>query len=113
MVVWPGKSQTMAENVLPPASRAFVEHLRKASSSNPEYAVWAAVLESPLSDSARLEIEAVLANAVSEGLETLNGGKMASIMERLAEILERERAESAKERSDAQSALESFFRFFN
>lgn len=103
----------MAEHVLPPASKAFVEHLRKAASSNPEYAVWATVLESPLSDAARMEIETLLSGAISDGMEALKGKKMANVMERLAEILERERIEAATERKDAQSALESFFRLFH
>lgn len=95
------------------SSRLFVEHLRSASSANPEFAVWAAVLESPLSETARAEIEAVISEALVDGLEALTGDKFANLMKRLAEILERERAEAVIEKRDAQSALESFFRFFN
>lgn len=102
----------MSDVQIPPASRRFAELLRSASSTFPEYAVWAAVIESPLSDKARLEIEDVLSEALSEGADALTGDKMTDIMTRLAEILERERQEAVAERRDAEASLESFFSFF-
>lgn len=112
MVTWYGKYQTMTDTQISPASQKFAELLRSASLAFPEYAVWAAVIESPLSDKARGEIEAVLSEALSEGAETLTGDKMATIMAKLAEILERERQEAVAEKRDAEASLESFFRFF-
>ena len=103
----------MPDAIVPEASRRFAEHLRSASSTFPEYSVWAAVLESPLSDKARADIEAVLSDALSQGVESLTGDKMASIMARLAEILERERQEMIAERRQAEESLDSFFRFFH
>lgn len=103
----------MPDTQIPPASRKFAELLRSASLAFPEYAVWAAVIESPLSEKARSEIEAVLSEALSEGSETLTGDKMANIMSRLAEILERERQEAIAERRDAETSLDSFFSFFS
>ena len=102
----------MTDVQIPPASQKFAELLRSASSTFPEYAVWAAVIESPLSEKARSEIETLLSEALSDGAETLTGEKMASIMSRLAEILERERQEAVVERRDAEASLESFFSFF-
>lgn len=97
---------------VPPASKKFAELLRSAASTFPEYAVWAAVIESPLSEKARAEIESVLSEALSQGAESLTGERMAGIMAKLAEILERERTESAIEKRDAETFLETFFRFF-
>lgn len=97
---------------IPPASKKFAELLRSASSSYPEYAVWAVLLESPLSPEVRSEIEAVLSEAVEGGLQNLSGAKMASIMERLAEILAKEREEAVVEKREAESFLAAFFRFF-
>lgn len=102
----------MSNTQIPPASQRFAEILRSASSTFPEYAVWAAVIESPLSDKARAEIEAVLSEALSEGAAALTGDKMANVMSRLVEILERERQESIVEKRDAEASLESFFSFF-
>lgn len=104
---------TVTQTSIPPASKRFAEHLRSASSAFPEYAVWAAVIESPLSDKARAEIESVLTEALSDGVGTLTGDKMASVMSRLAEILERERQETIAERREAEESIDSFFRFFH
>lgn len=103
----------MTDTQIPPASKKFAELLRSASSAFPEYAVWAAVIESPLSEKARGEIEAVLSEALSEGAETLTGDRMSAIMARLVEILERERQEAIAERRDAEASLDSFFSFFS
>lgn len=103
----------MTDTQIPPASQKFAELLRSASSTFPEYAVWAAVIESPLSEKARTEIEAVLSEALTEGVDTLTGDKMANIMSRLAEILERERQEAIAERRDAEASLDSFFSYFS
>lgn len=92
-----------------PASKRFAELLRSASSAYPEYAVWAAVLESPLSEKARTEIESLLSEAFEAGLESLSGDKVASIMSRLAEILERERRELVAERQEAETLLNRYF----
>jgi hypothetical protein len=94
---------------VPTASQKFAELLRSAASSCPEYAVWAAILESPLSDGARSEIESLLSEAFEEGMESLTGDRMAGIMSRLAEILERERQELVADRRDAESLLLRFF----
>lgn len=103
----------MTDTQIPPASQKFAELLHSASSTFPEYAVWAAVIESPLSEKARTEIEAVLSEALTEGVDTLTGDKMANIMSRLAEILERERQEAIAERRDAEASLDSFFSYFS
>lgn len=92
-----------------PVSKRFAELLRSASSTYPEYAVWAAVLESPLSEKARTEIESLLSEAFESGLESLSESKVASIMSRLAEILERERQELVAERQEAETLLNRYF----